>query len=90
MGGPSGHGVTSGEGAAPRSPGEPSSIQGMTSSLPEDVEGSVLLTQISLMLTHLEKLSWVTRGDLLSWSMASWGDGAGKGRTRLGGLPGLT
>ena len=39
--------------------------------------------------THLEKLSGVTRGDLLSWSMASWGEGAGKGRTRLGGLPGL-
>ena len=42
------------------------------------------------MLTHLEKLSWGTRGDLFSCSMASWGEGAGKGSTRLGGLPGLT
>ena len=83
------HGVTSREGASSRSPGEPSSIQRMASSLPEDDKGLVLLTEIILMLPHLEKLSWVTRGDLLSWSMASWGEGAGKGRTRLGGLPGL-
>ena len=40
--------------------------------------------------THLEKVSGVTRGGLLSCSMASCGEGAGKGSTRLGGLPGLT
>ena len=44
---------------------------------------------MKMIPTHLEKLSWGTRGDLFSCSMASWGEGAGKGSTRLGGLPGL-
>ena len=38
---------------------------------------------------HLEYCSWETSGDLLSCSMASCGEGLGKGRTLLGGLPGL-
>ena len=47
------------------------------------------LWPMMMIPTHLEKLSWGTRGDLFSCSMASWGEGAGKGSTRLGGLPGL-
>ena len=57
---------------------------------PAFVQVTVSILKCVISSTHLEKVSGVTRGALLSCSMASCGEGAGKGSTRLGGLPGLT
>ena len=80
------HGMTSWEWSCSWCSWEPTSFQRMSCTFP----GSRELSSSSLHdIPYLPYPSWLTRGDLLSWSMASWGEGAGNGNTRLGGLPGL-
>ena len=93
-----GHGVAGpGEGGATgRSAGEPAALYRVSRALPATsicpafLQVTVSILKCVISATHLEKVSGGTRGALLSCSMASCGEGAGKGSTRLGGLPGLT